>query len=338
MENFHTIIIGAGPAGLSCATILAKQGHNVLVLERKKTIGQKVCAGGIPYHALQHLNLPQDLLEISFPIQHIVTPCQKTKISSALPIISTINRQILGQFMATRATSAGATIKTGTSVTSITSSSVQCKEKTYTFKYLVGADGSSSIVRRFLNIPTTSVGVGIHYRIPGHFSKMEWHFDPRKFGSGYAWIFPHKKIASIGAYAERQEIPPKLLQKRLDAWATKQGISVNNIAPSAALINFDYRGWRFKNIFLTGDAAGLASGVTGEGILPATISGIATAKTILDPCYKDRDFMRLIVKQQRHRNMQKILASNKVICHLALEMLVLGLKTKIIPFKHLEMS
>ena len=40
MENNHfdVIIIGAGPAGSSAATILAENGRRVLVLEREKCI------------------------------------------------------------------------------------------------------------------------------------------------------------------------------------------------------------------------------------------------------------------------------------------------------------
>lgn len=338
MQNYHTIIIGAGPAGLSCATNLAKEGRQVLVIDKKRRIGPKICAGGIPYHALQHLNIPEDLLELSFPTQHVFTPKQRTKITSQLPIISTINREKLGQLMVSRAAKAGATILPDTHVSKIGTNLIETSKGTYTFQNLVGADGSNSLVRRFLKIPSTAVGVGVQYLVPGKFSKMEWHFNPKKFGSGYAWIFPHKNSAYIGAYVERQEISAKLLKENLHEWAASHEISFKNCQPEAAIINFDFQGWHFGNIFLVGDAAGLASAITGEGMLPASISGVAAAKTILNPEHKDPDMIRLIRKHHRHRYMQKLLAGNKVICHLVLEMLVLGLKIKLIPFRSLEMA
>jgi len=338
MEEFQTIIIGAGPAGLSCAALLAQSGHKVLVLEKKTLIGPKVCAGGIPYHALVHLQLPEDLLEVSFPAQEVFTPRQNTTITSKLPIISTVNRQQLGQFMAEKAMQAGAVILTDNHVKQIDSTTVETKDQIYSFQNLVGADGSNSAVRRFLHLPRTSVGVGIHYQVPGRLPKMEWHFDPKIFGSGYAWIFPHQDSSSVGAYVEQQEMPANVLKERLDRWAAKQGISLKECQPEAALINFDYRGWHFDNIFLAGDAAGLASAVTGEGMLPAVISGEAVARTIMNPKHLDQALAKLINKHKRHRNMQKTLASNKVICHLLLEMLVLGLRLKAVPFKALEMS
>ena len=60
MKNFHTVIVGGGPGGLACATLLARQGKEVLVLERNSAIGPKVCAGGIPSVA-QGLGFPETL-------------------------------------------------------------------------------------------------------------------------------------------------------------------------------------------------------------------------------------------------------------------------------------
>ncbi len=338
MSRYHTIIVGAGPAGLACAALIAKHGKKVLVLERNTTIGPKVCAGGVPFRTLRRLNLPENLAEKSFPVQHIITPFQKTRLKSKLPIICTVNRKKLGQLMLIRANSAGAIVKTNRAVTKITNSKVYTKEKSFEYQHLVGADGSNSIVRRFLNIPSTSIGVGIQYQVPGNFQTMEWHFAPKTFKSGYAWIFPHKNLASIGAYAERSDITPQKLMQRLNLWCENRGIKLNNCRPEASTINFDFQGWHFNNIFLTGDAAGLASGLTGEGILPAVISGEAAAQAIITAKNDNPEMTKLILKHHRHQQMQKLFAGNKVICHIALEMLTLGLKLKIVPFRSLEMG
>jgi geranylgeranyl reductase len=51
-------------------------------------------------------------------------------------------------------------------------------------------------------------------------------------------------------------------------------------------IAYDYRGVKFGNIFLVGEAAGLASGLTGEGIYQSLISGQEVANMIIDPMHK----------------------------------------------------
>lgn len=48
-EKFDAIIVGAGPAGIACAYILAREGKNVLVIERGSVPGSKNVTGGRLY-------------------------------------------------------------------------------------------------------------------------------------------------------------------------------------------------------------------------------------------------------------------------------------------------
>lgn len=58
-EHFDAVIIGAGPAGCACATILAQHGRNVLVLEREKFPRYHIGESLIPftYPSLERLGL-----------------------------------------------------------------------------------------------------------------------------------------------------------------------------------------------------------------------------------------------------------------------------------------
>lgn len=336
-KHFHTIIIGAGPGGLACASVLAEKGIDVLVLERNRRIGPKVCAGGITWSGLAR-HLPAELIEKPFSSQHIRTGHQKTVISSQEPIISTINRENLGQWMAVKAARSGATIKTGTYVTAISEKEVITSSARFTYDFLVGADGSNSLVRRYLKIPAVHIGAGVQYLVPGNFEEMVWHLDPDQFATGYAWIFPHKNCASVGAYANRADMPPKVLQEKLRQWMAKHGMNTAGLKAEAATINFDYRGFHFGNRFLVGDAAGLASGLTGEGIYSAVCSGEATARTIIDPDYKDLKLARLIKKHRRHNRLLRLCGTNRQFAKIILESLVAALRIKIIHFSALEMG
>jgi geranylgeranyl reductase len=336
-KHFHTIIIGAGPGGLACAARLAEKGGEVLVLERNSRIGPKVCAGGITWSGLAR-HLPEELIERPFATQHVRSGLQRTMIAASAPIISTINRENLGSWMAEKARAAGATIMTGAHVTAVTAREVGTRDARYTYDFLVGADGSNSLVRRYLKIPTTRIGTGIHYEVPGHFPDMIWHLDPRQFATGYAWIFPHRHWASVGAYASRSDISPKKLEEKLHHWMRKHDMKREGLKPRAALINFDYRGLRFGNTFLVGDAAGLASGLTGEGIYPAVCSGETVARTILDPGYEDAMLARLIRKQQRHNRLLSLCGGNNHLARLVIEALVAALRLRLIHFNALEMG
>jgi len=45
MEEYDVIVVGAGPAGLRAATKLAKNGINVICLDKKQEIGVPVRCG-----------------------------------------------------------------------------------------------------------------------------------------------------------------------------------------------------------------------------------------------------------------------------------------------------
>lgn len=337
MRTFHTVIIGGGPGGLACATKLARNGVEVLLLERNSRIGMKVCAGGLTWSGL-HRRVPDHLIERTFRRQHITSNWQTTAISSSLPIISTVNREKLGQWMLQEATAAGATIQTGTPVQTIDENHVVTRARRYGYRNLVGADGSSSLVRRFLGIGTERVGTGIHYQVPGEFARMEWHLNAGFFNTGYGWIFPHRESASIGAYADRSHMQPRRLQENLHKWTAKYGINLDRCQPLAATINYDYRGWRFGNRYLVGDAAGLASGLTGEGILPAIVSGEMAADAILGRSPENGRFNRLLAKHENHARLLALAAKNRLLGKLIMETLILALRTGCIHFSALEMG
>lgn len=337
MNKYDVVIIGGGPGGLSCAKLLAQGGANVILLERKKNIGHKVCAGGITWHGLIR-QIPENLIQRTFPEQHIYSNWQKIKFCKLEPVIATVNRQELGTWMMGEAIKAGADIRTGCYVKNISKQTLTATNKngkTFTLKYkhLVGADGSTSLVRRYLGIPTLNLGVGINYQITGTYEHMEWHLQTALFGSGYSWIFPHRESISIGAYVTRGTINPEQLKKSLVDWAHNRGYDLTKSSAKAEFINFDYRGHQFGNIWLVGDAAGLASGLTGEGINPAIVSGEEVAKKIIHPSHLTEAITRMVKKQQRHARVVKLASRSKLLCTILMESLVLMLRLQVIDFQ-----
>lgn len=341
--HYSVVIAGAGPAGLACAKILAENEIDVLVLERKKRVGPKVCAGGITWSGLIN-RIPGQVEERRFLSQRIKTRFQDATIHEHEPIIATVNRVKLGQHMARRAIHAGAKIRTSCKISAIAKNSLtyldleQGVQGKLTFDLLVGADGSSSIVRRFLGLPVENVGVGINYQLPRHLQTMEWHLLRKQFGSGYGWIFPHSDTASIGAYGVRKFISARELKQGLISWAASCGFDLSRHEPRAELINFDFRGWKFGNIYLAGDAAGLASGLTGEGIYPAIVSGEYIANHIVDSTFEDKNFNRLIRMQKVHSRLASLTGSSGIFSGIIAETVTLGLRTRLIDFRKLEMA
>lgn len=280
------IIIGAGPAGLSAAEVLAREGKDVLVLEQKKIIGDKVCAGGISLKDLK-FGIPKSLLQRTFKSIIVHAPNETVKISLDKPFMATIDRKDLGNWLARKAKKAGAEIKTETSVLNIGNNFIKTAENKINFDYLIGADGANSIVRRHLCLPSKKVIEAFQYILPQKFKDVELYFDADRFGPAYAWIFPYAKTTSIGCGADLpyKKFTAISVKKNLDSWCRQKKFDLKNSVFQAHTINYDYRGHEFGNKFLAGDAAGFASGLTGGGIYQAMCSGIDIAKKILDPKY-----------------------------------------------------
>ena len=342
-EKTEVLIVGAGPGGLACATVLAQGGVRVTVIERKPGIGPKVCAGGITWSGLIR-HVPRSLIEREFPVQHIITPRQQLAVAETDPIIATINRQRLGQWMADQARSAGARIITACQAVSLGGNQATLLEKnsrrqTIAFDHLVGADGSNSLVRRYLGLPVARMGLGLNCMIRERYPKMEWHLHTGFFGSGYGWIFPHQDTTSIGAYCNARQMPATVLKQRLLTWASGRRLALDPAAIRAGLVNYDYRGIRFANqTWLIGDAAGLASGLTGEGIYPAIVSGQTVAKMIIDPAHPGTGLQPLIKKHRLHSRVVALAGSNIRLCTLFMEMMAGLLRLKVLDFHALEMA
>ncbi len=341
--HYDVIIIGAGPGGLSCAIKLAQNGATVLIVERKPDIGPKVCAGGITWSGVKDF-IPIELIERSFPSQYIKTRFQNICVKEDNPIIATVNRKKLGQYMAKVALENNITILTSTSLHTIDAKNVGLlnlenkQMEKYSYDFLVGADGSLSKVRKYLGIPSEKAGIGINFQIKGKYAKMEWHLCDYFFKNGYGWIFPHKNTISIGAYIDRNGLSALQLKKNLIAWAMVNGFDLIRKKSSAGIINYDYRGWQFDNIFLVGDAAGFSSALTGEGIYPAIISGESVAERIVNSSSNLKQMRRLIKKQKRFSNMVELTSRSSLLSLVLSEVGVLALRTKMLDFTILEMG
>ncbi len=341
-EVTEVVIIGGGPGGLACAGRLAEKGKKVTLIERKSCIGTKVCAGGITWSGLLQ-NVPEHLVEKTFAVQHVFSPHQHAIIKEKNPIVATVNREKLGQWMVQQATDAGAIILNQTKAVNITSDAVTIinkdgKKQKIRFQYLVGADGANSLVRRYLGLQSNKVGLGIQATLPLQREDMEWHLAPQFFGSGYGWIFPHADSISIGCYIEKGRIDSRELKNNLVEWAKTRNIHIPSQLITGGLVNYDYQGYRFDNCFLVGEAAGLASGLTGEGIYPAIVSGKTVADMLCDPQIETGDIEKMIKKQQIHQQILRQSQKSSFIRKVVMELTVFLLKIKALRFHMLEMA
>jgi len=289
MEKFDVIIVGGGPAGLECARELADSSLRVLLLEKQAGFGEKLCAGGLTLKDMEVLPLPDHVIEQKILHTSLHSRRRKAGTVTADPVLFTVSRKVLGEYQRSLLEGTGVVVRNNSQVVKIKESSVVLKDGgEIAFTFLVGADGYSSLVRRHLGLKLEKILIGFQYTIPvkQEYQTLEIFMNARRFSVWYAWIFPHRDTIAVGCCCDPRKIDPGKIKAGFHIWLRDKNLDPGNARLESAPIGCDYRGVKFGNIFLAGEAAGMASGLTGEGIYQSLVSGLEVARLIRDPEYE----------------------------------------------------
>lgn len=196
--------MGAGPAGLQCAETLGNSKYKVLLIDKKSEIGPKVCAVGLTRKGIDYINLPNNFIDFqSYYMQlHINNFCFNIK--NTANFAYTIDRGNLGQWQLKKLNKFdNINVWTKSEVSKITKNFIVVNGQKISYNFLVGADGSSSTVRKYLGIKSQKMCLTFQYIIPAKgYKKFEVFLNSKLFKVGYAWIFPHNDYVSIGCMCD----------------------------------------------------------------------------------------------------------------------------------------
>jgi len=153
-ESTDVFVIGGGPAGLAAAIAASNKGFRVTVADGSKPPIEKACGEGLmpdTLAALRELGIPLDEEE-GFPFRGIRFIDGPDHVESRFPSAPGIGmrRRLLHQKMIDRAVERGVRLLWETPVMSVHRGEVllACGER-ITAKWIVGADGGSSRVRKW---------------------------------------------------------------------------------------------------------------------------------------------------------------------------------------------
>jgi len=286
MNQYDVIVVGAGPAGSTTAAYAAGNDLDVLLLDKKKEIGNPVqCGEFLPSaEEMKRIMPKENNHEELFALDEGLISKRTDRIKIYSPKLKvydlkfdgfSVERKYFDKFLAGKAVKNGAELKTDTIVTSLNGNKVVTKSgEEFIGKVIVGADGYRSKIAEMagFEIPDTLYRCML-CEIPGDFEPtVEMYFGTIAPG-GYAWIIPKKDSANIGLGVQNRGIHPlkELLIKFLKSKniETKPRFWSAGYVPVSGPIPQTVKG----NVLVVGDAAGQVMATNGGGIPISMICG-----------------------------------------------------------------
>jgi len=292
-RKYDAIIVGAGPAGCSCAHELLKENKRILIIDKANFPRHKPCAGGITIKALKELPINIDHL-IQHSSQKMVFRFdnkRKIELQNNTGSCVMVIREEFDNYYFNETIKMGAEFKKIKKIISIESLKdkvlINFDGEEYESSYLIGADGVNSTVRKLSSKLKFKNPVFAYEGLidKNNNNKEVTEFIFNKYG--YAWIFPKKDHLNVGIgnLIDKGD-GQKLKKQELYNFVKKRfgDVELKNITGFPIGTEGINHQTENSNIFLVGDAAGLAETLLGEGIYNAIISGIYAAKSIIrDP-------------------------------------------------------
>ena len=316
-KKYDVIVVGAGPGGSSTSFILARNGVHVLLIDKHSFPRDKSCGDGLTrtstraIHKLGYLEKFQKHLKIRGVKIKVKDEGEKIfpyPMKLANPNYGlTVPREILDHYMLEEAIKAGTEFrgKTAFSELIIRDSKIcgiilASGEEIYA-DVVIGADGAASKIAYQANLastPKSKLGFGIRAycnNISGLLNQLEIYLPimdgvNRNVLPSYGWVFPMGDgVANIGVglFEKRGDDNIKDIMNRfIDRLKqTDRRFSEMSLQGKyfGAPMRFDFdpnKSYR-SGLLLVGDAAGMISPFTGEGIGTAIDSGVEAANLIL---------------------------------------------------------
>jgi len=300
MDSCDILIVGAGPAGTSCAWKLRDSRLTTVILDKQIFPRDKVCGGWITPPVLQELKI--DLAE--YARCRVLQPIQGFRVSLmggrevetdyGKPISYGIRRCEFDDYLLKRC---GARVLDGTPLISLERSGEHwIANGRLQARLVIGAGGHFCPVARFRGAnarneisvaaqetefqmsETQSKQCSIRPELP------ELYFCPDM--KGYGWCVRKNNFLNVGL----GRLDPHTLPEHVSGFVDFLGRSgkVTFDLPSHMrghsylLYGHSKRNVARDGVLLVGDAAGLAYSQSGEGIRPAVESGLLAAKAVLE--------------------------------------------------------
>ncbi|NTV23395.1 MAG: NAD(P)/FAD-dependent oxidoreductase [Nanoarchaeota archaeon] len=302
MQEYHTAIVGAGPAGLQCARKLASYGYKVIVFEENKVPGEpNYSTAGIPKEAFERFKLPKKCIGKPFSKVSFITPNVNLDWGFKKEIGYTLDFKKLKIGMADEL-KGRCEIRYGARVNDLKTDDNGITEIEYVeggtnssckARYFIDASGFSGVLASRVGLrkkvpcsPAVGIEKVIRIKLPEHYKdNILFYFGDKFVPYGYAWVFHFgEDLYKIGVCTYNEH---KLLKKKkhlnhyLDEFVLRFGKGkVEEIHGGSIFVTGGFKKNTWKNLIMIGDTASTINPILGEGIRHSLYSGDFAADTV----------------------------------------------------------
>jgi len=281
------VIVGAGPAGLATALEAVRHGLSATVIDRSQPPIDKPCGEGLLPAAVEGLLrlevtiAPTDAFPIS-GIRYIDGEIEAVG-RFAAPALG-MRRWRLHRGMVERATAVGVKIAWGVSARGLVSRGVESDGGLFPGRWLIGADGLASQVRRWGGFELDSTeplrcGMRQHFALAPWSHEVEVHFGP----GCEAYVTPvAREEVGIALLWDGSKTDFDTLLARFPALAARVA-GRERRSPVQGVAGFDRRvnGVVRGNLALVGDASGYRDALVGDGVALALAEAEALVSALV---------------------------------------------------------
>ena len=335
-ESYDVIVVGGGPAGSSAAMQAARDGANVLLVEREPEIAATVRTSGVTWmETIREYGIPRSCYN---PIKNygFCSPDNQVLVKGDRYGAAVLDVRGAYRWLARQAQEAGARILTGINVNGarrnkngieITGSGHQGKIQAQG-SIIIDASGFPGAVIKYLKLapPWSRFGAGAEYELEAENVEHDtwWLMVGSMYSpAGYAWIFPispSRVRVGVGvAKPQRSEDPRRILDDLL-----ANGTGPVGSLGKTRILEYHYglipnsgidRSSVYERVILAGDTAGQANPLVLEGIRYAIRFGRMAGSTAAKAALQDDaslDMLRHYEKAWRSEAESRIKSAYKV--------------------------